>query len=176
MSGRGSTMDFSILGDALEEHRIRLEQNLQQTDISLHLSSPRHDYSDIEHARHRDSDPYSFSGIASFDRSREPLESPTHRQWSYRAMDEDEGYNTYAGETVSTAAHHASALTLSAGLGGRAGRRDVSLSGAEYDPDRPIQGIMAGMSRKGISRNFSYSNKAKQTVCLNFCRTTFPEA
>ncbi|TCD64523.1 hypothetical protein EIP91_003990 [Steccherinum ochraceum] len=162
MSRRGSTIDFSIIGDALEEHRIQLEQNLQQTDISLHLSSPRNDYSDVENPRHL-SDPYSFSGIASFDRSREALESPSHRPWSYRAMDEDEGYNTYAGETISTAAHHASALTLSAGLGGRAGRRDVSLSGAEYDPDRPVQNIMAGMSRKGVGKSFSYSGKAKQT-------------
>ncbi|THH31182.1 hypothetical protein EUX98_g2995 [Antrodiella citrinella] len=168
MSARYSNppnLEFNIIGDAVEEHRIQLEQNLQQTDISLNLSSPRYDHSDIEHPRHI-SDPHSFSGIASFDRSREAMENPSdglHRPWSYRATDEDDGYNPYAGETMSTAAHHASALTLSAGLGGRGGRRDISLSGAEYDPDRPVQGIMAGMNRKGGGRSLGHSGKTKQT-------------
>ncbi|KAH8104479.1 hypothetical protein BXZ70DRAFT_1075478 [Cristinia sonorae] len=159
MSRRGSTLELSILGDATEERRIQLEQNLQQTDLSLHLSSPRNDFSDIEHPRHI-SDPYSFSGAISFDRSREGFVSPTHQHWSYRGIEDDEGYNPYAGETISTAAHHASALTLSAGLGGRGARRDISLSGAEYDPDRPVQGIMAGMSRKGHGKPVGYSSKS----------------
>ena len=48
MSVRGSTFDFSIAGDALEQHRILLEKNLQHTaDISLHLSSTQDD-SEIE--------------------------------------------------------------------------------------------------------------------------------
>ncbi|KAG6336271.1 hypothetical protein ID866_2825 [Astraeus odoratus] len=41
-------------------------------------------------------------------------------------------------------AHHASAVTITAGLG-RNPRREPSMSGAEYDPDRPLQDIMAGM-------------------------------
>jgi hypothetical protein len=53
---------------------------------------------------------------------------------------------------MSTAAHHASALTLSAGLRGHpGGRREVSLSGAEYDPDRPLGDMIAGVdSRFGM--------------------------
>ncbi|KIM72446.1 hypothetical protein PILCRDRAFT_829734 [Piloderma croceum F 1598] len=61
--------------------------------------------------------------------------------WSYRTTDNDDGgINPYGGESMSTAAHHASALTLSAGLRGHAGggRREVSMSRAEYDPDRPL--------------------------------------
>ena len=50
---------------------------------------------------------------------------------------------------MSTAAHHASALTLSAGLGGGRGhRREVSLSEAEYDPDRPLYDMIAGVDSK----------------------------
>ena len=66
--------------------------------------------------------------------------------WSYRTGDDDyEGINPYGAETMSTAAHHASALTLSAGLGGRGHKREISLSGAEYDPDRPLQDMIAGV-------------------------------
>jgi hypothetical protein len=67
----------------------------------------------------------------------------------YRTGEDDEGIHPFAGgETLSTAAHHASALTLSAGLGGRGERRDVSLSGAEYDPERPLQDLIAGIGTK----------------------------
>jgi hypothetical protein len=37
---------------------------------------------------------------------------------------------------------------LGAGLGGRGKRRDVSLSGAEYDPERPLQDLIAGIGTK----------------------------
>ncbi|KAJ7607022.1 hypothetical protein DFH06DRAFT_1380346 [Mycena polygramma] len=36
--------------------------------------------------------------------------------WSYRMGDDEDGISPYGGDTVSTAAHHASALALSAGL------------------------------------------------------------
>ena len=72
---------------------------------------------------------------------------PSTMAWSMRSFNDDNTVNPYEGGTISTAAHHASALTLSAGLGGRAARRgDVSLSGAEYDPERPLHGIMATMN------------------------------
>ncbi|CCM06128.1 uncharacterized protein FIBRA_08377 [Fibroporia radiculosa] len=147
-----SHLDLSIRGDQLEQNRIRLENNLQHTDLSLHLSSaPDEDVSDIEFPRHN-SAPSPFSAYASFEhRSGDQFEPQEHSQyhaWSFQSFHhgQDDTVNPYAGETLSTAAHHASALTLSAGLGGRAGKRDVSLSGAEYDPDRPLQGIMAGIN------------------------------
>jgi len=72
--------------------------------------------------------------------------------WSYRSGEDDEEIHPFVGgETISTAAHHASALTLSAGLGGRGERRDVSLSGAEYDPERPLQDLIAGIGTKFTS-------------------------
>lgn len=43
-------------------------------------------------------------------------------------------------ETLSTAAHHASAITLRAGLRGR--NRADSPSGAEYDPDRHLNALL----------------------------------
>ncbi|KAI0086584.1 hypothetical protein BDY19DRAFT_960654 [Irpex rosettiformis] len=150
---RLANSEISIQGDELENDRIQLEHDLQQTDISLHLSSAHedNDYSDVEYGRHN-SGP-AFHGFASFDHhSRDhfdPADDQSHyNAWSYRTMDEDESISPYNGRTMSTAAHHASALTLSAGLGGRGSRRDVSLSGAEYDPDRPLQGIIAGFGNR----------------------------
>ncbi|KAH9923578.1 hypothetical protein B0H21DRAFT_797396, partial [Amylocystis lapponica] len=152
MSRRSSNLEFSIRGDELEQHRIQLEHNLQHTDLSLHLSSiPGDDCSDVEYPRHH-SAPSPFSAFASFEqRSGDQFELDEQSQyhaWSRRSLNDDDAIRTFAGETLSTAAHHASALTLSAGLGGRGTRRDVSLSGAEYDPDRPLQGIMAGINSR----------------------------
>lgn len=143
MSVRSGSLEFSIRGDALEQNRIQLEQNLQHTDLSLHLSSAPED-SDVEYPRHN-SGPQPLNGFASFDHiSRDhfdPDESHFH-PWSYRTVEDENGVNPYENRTISTAAHHASALTLSAGLAGRGTRRDISMSGAEYDPDRPLTGII----------------------------------
>ena len=64
--------------------------------------------------------------------------------WSYQTVDNDDnnGVNPYTGETISTAAHHTSAVTLNAGLGPRRG--DDTRSGAQFNPERPLQNIMAG--------------------------------
>lgn len=163
MSMRPPAIELSISEDEMEHRRVQLEQNLQYTDLSLHLSSAPEDHSDVEYPRHY-SDPHSFSGFVSFDHaSREDLEQSHYQPWSYRTLEEDEGINPYAGETMSTAAHHASALTLSAGLGGRGIRRDISLSGAEYDPERPLPGIMANIGPK-FSMLDANSTKSRQMV------------
>lgn len=151
MPNRGSAFDLSIAGDELEQHRIQLERNLQHTaDISIHLSS-NHDESDVEMPRHI-SDPHShsYSAMASFDihPSRDGFdgdENSHYQPWSMRTGDEEEGIHPF-GETLSTAAHHASHLTLTAGLAGRGGRRDTSVSGVEYDPDRPVNAMVAGIA------------------------------
>ena len=164
MSARTSTYEASIVGDEQEQYRIQMEQQLQHTEISFHLSSTPDDCSDVEYPRHR-SDPHSFSGLPSFEHpSREafPVNDPT-APWSYRTMDDDDAIHPFAGETVSTTAHHASALTLSAGLGGRGARRDMSLSGAEYDPDRPLQGIMAGLDAR-YNKQTTKSSQSKNMV------------
>ncbi|KAI0317641.1 hypothetical protein OF83DRAFT_1120269 [Amylostereum chailletii] len=151
-----SEFNFSIVGDEQEQNRIRLEHNLQQTDLSIHLSSTHDDDDDdysIEYPRHNSGPTPSFSAFRSMEHSREdfdPEEGISHlNAWSFRTGDDDEGVTHYVGgETLSTAAHHASALTLSAGLGGRGARRDISLSGAEYDPDRPLQDLVANYNSK----------------------------
>ena len=67
---------------------------------------------------------------------------------------------------MSTAAHHASALTLTAGLGGgRAARRGLSLSRAEYDPERPLHAMIAGVSSK-----HSLFDCTKNTVSTYTCQ------
>ncbi|KAH9849526.1 hypothetical protein C2E23DRAFT_737239 [Lenzites betulinus] len=165
MPRRAAPLDFSIHNDELEQQRVQLENNLQHTDISLHLSSPG-DYSDVEYPRHNSAHSPPYSAFASFDyRSGDdfdPHEQSRFQAWSYHTADAEDGVHTYAAETLSTAAHHASALTISAGLGGgRAGRRDLSLSGAEYDPERPLHGIVAGITGrlKGFDAN---STKSRQ--------------
>ena len=150
MSRRSSNLELSIHGDQLEQDRIQLEHNLQHTDLSLHLSSAHDDYSDVEYPRHN-SAPSPIPGFLSFEQRSpdgfDPIEHSQYNAWSMRSFNDDNTVNPYEGGTISTAAHHASALTLSAGLGGRAARRgDVSLSGAEYDPERPLNGIMASMN------------------------------
>lgn len=158
-----SSANISIRGDEQEQHRIQLEHNLLHTDLSLHLSSP--DVDDVEFPRHN-SGPDQLNGFTSFDPpDADHFDPDDHSQfnaWSYRTIDDDEGIDPYAGQTVSTAAHHASALTLSAGLG-RGGRRDVSVSGAEYDPDRPLQNIMAGITSRISAFNMD-DTKSKNVV------------
>ncbi|KAI0004640.1 hypothetical protein BJV74DRAFT_389821 [Russula compacta] len=155
--------DISIAGDEQEQSRIQLEKNLLHTDLSLHLSSTHDDYS-VENPRHQSSVSAPFSAFDSIDRSRDALDmddglSQLHA-WSYRTGEDDEGIHPFiGGETLSTAAHHASALTLSAGLGGRGERRDVSLSGAEYDPERPLQDLIAG-----IGTRFNLLNTEKEPL------------
>ncbi|OJT13846.1 hypothetical protein TRAPUB_9616 [Trametes pubescens] len=166
MSRRAAALDFSIRYDELEQQRVQLEHNLQHTDLSLHLSSSPDDYSDVEYPRHNSAPSPPYSAFASFDHRSgddfDPHEQSRFQAWSYHTADAEEGVHTYAAESLSTAAHHASALTISAGLGGgRGGRRDISLSGAEYDPERPLHGIVAGIAGrlKGFDAN---STKSRQ--------------
>ncbi|TFK38989.1 hypothetical protein BDQ12DRAFT_735193 [Crucibulum laeve] len=155
---KGSVLDISIRGDELEQHRIQLENNLQHTDLSFRLSSASddegynpHQDSSVEYPRHH-SGPAPYAEFPSFDqhRSQDQFgdEDTQMHAWSYRTGDDEEGINPYGGETLSTVAHHASALTLNAGLGGgRASRREMSMSGAEYDPDRPLHEMIVGVDR-----------------------------
>jgi hypothetical protein len=138
------TPNIIIAGDEQEQSRIQLEKNLLHTDLSLHLSN---DYS-VEIPRHQSNTSALFSA---FDRSRDADLDDVLSQvqaWSYHTGEDDEGVQPFVGETLSTAGHHASALTLSAGLAGRGERRDISLSGAEYDPERPLQDLIATVRTK----------------------------
>ena len=149
MAKNPSQLDFSIPGDEIEHHRIQLEHNLQNTDLSFHLSSlpdeADGDNESVEYPRHH-SAPSPFLGFASFEQhSRENFDYDGHSHLHPWSIHDDDGVNPYGAETISTVAHHASAVTITAGLG-RNTRREPSLSGAEYDPDRPLQDIMAGMN------------------------------
>jgi len=192
MKGRSKGISFEIEGDELEQHRMQLERNLQNTELSFHISSasddehnnhdlpsrrrrqphPHHSFrqndSSVEYPRHL-SEP-SMPDFPSFaQRSRDHFgdEEQSHMHaWSYRTGDEEEGINPYGGETMSTVAHHASVVTLSAGLGGgrTARHRDPSLSGAEYDPDRPLHAMIAGVTSKHSMLDMDPS-RSKNAVC-----------
>jgi hypothetical protein len=137
-----------IRGDDVEQYRRQLETNPIINDISLPLS-------DVEYPRHNSVPDH--DEFVSFDHS---------HPWSYRTGDDEGGLNPYTGMTVSTAAHHASALTLSAGLGnGRNARSELSISGAEYDPERPVQDILAGANSRH-SLFASEASKSRDSVSL----------
>ncbi|KAJ7790972.1 hypothetical protein B0H14DRAFT_3501080 [Mycena olivaceomarginata] len=59
--------------------------------------------------------------------------------------DDEDDISPYGGETFFTT-HYASMVTLVTGLGGRAGRGEISLSGAEYDP--PLNNTTAAVDPK----------------------------
>jgi hypothetical protein len=128
------SLTASIRSDHQEHQRVYLEHNLPDLPIHLSDSDPSVEFPRHNHHPHQDS--FSF-----------PADNTDVHPWSYRSADVDDAVNPYpGGETVSTAAHHASALTLSAGLGlGKGVRRDPSVSGAEYDPERPLGEMMAAM-------------------------------
>ena len=145
-----NAFDFSIIGDEVEQNRIQLEKNLQQTDLSLQLSSLpgdnfEQDDPSVEYARHMSGPTQAdFPSFGFSARDHDDPDSFNHpNAWSYGTFDED-GVRPFAGETISTAAHHASALTLSAGLAGRA---TANVSETEYDPDRPLQRMIAPIDR-----------------------------
>jgi hypothetical protein len=115
-----------IYGDDLEQHRRQLESHPVINDITPPMS-------DVEYPRH---DSAHFDDDYSFDGS---------HPWSVLTGDEPTGLTPYTGGTVSTAAHHASALSLSAGLAvGRTHRRRSNVSLAEYDPERSVNDLIAG--------------------------------
>ncbi|TEB30524.1 hypothetical protein FA13DRAFT_1733395 [Coprinellus micaceus] len=174
---KGPTFDLSIHRDELEHDRRQLENRLK-SNASIPAPPPAsdddedyyhyHQNSSVEHPRHVSGDMHQPDFPSFAHRSREHMreeDSHMHMGWSYRTADEDEGVNPYGGETMSTAAHHASAITLNAGLGGgRGARRDISMSGAEYDPDRPLNQIMAGVGRMSM---FDEQSKSKNTATNN---------
>ncbi|KAF6747965.1 hypothetical protein DFP72DRAFT_972051 [Ephemerocybe angulata] len=174
---KGPAPNVYIARDELEQGRRQLENRLKSTASipAPPLASDDEDVyhyhsqnSSVEMGRHG-SEPMGYPDFPSFaHRSREHFaEEDSHMQmgWSYRTGDDDDGVSPYGGETMSTAAHHASAVTLTAGLGGgRGARRDVSMSGAEYDPDRPLNQIMAGVGRMSM---FDDPSKSKHTATNN---------
>ncbi|KZW01501.1 hypothetical protein EXIGLDRAFT_829977 [Exidia glandulosa HHB12029] len=110
--------DWSIEHDDGGRERLREER-----ELAGRLGSP--DYS-IELPRHIPLDAFDdLSGHSSL----RPRELYSHR-------DDSLGH----GETLSTAAHHASALTLSAGLAPRLGSPHAS--DQEFDPGRPLHGML----------------------------------
>ncbi|TFK23421.1 hypothetical protein FA15DRAFT_620875 [Coprinopsis marcescibilis] len=169
---KGSAFDISIHNDEQEHTRRQLEQTLKSNITAIPLPPPsddddsrhfrHHNHSSVEYPRHA-GEPGHFPDFPSFaHRSGEFVEADSQMHgWSYRTGDDDEGINPYGGETMSTAAHHASALTITAGLGGRGARRDVSMSGAEYDPDRPLNQIMAGVGKLSM---FDDPSKSKHNA------------
>ncbi|KAG9124304.1 hypothetical protein FRC07_012074, partial [Ceratobasidium sp. 392] len=139
--------------DPQEEARIRLEQEIG--GLSLDLSRTGSSSLSLEYGRHGAPSPH-FEGVASFarydsdlERSRDVSARRSARQHqSFRTFDD----SFDGGHTQSTAAHHASALTVGAGLGYGGAPRPLSRagSGAEYDPDRELSEMLKRRGRISV--------------------------
>lgn len=116
-----------------------MQQHADQIPVFVSSSYAPSADSSVEIGRHRSAPSPAFD--FSFHDGQDEVED---HQWSYRS-EAAGGMHSYGGH--STAAHHASALTFSAGLA-HAHRRDPSESGAEYDPDRPLGEIIDGIDSR----------------------------
>ncbi|CAE6446686.1 unnamed protein product [Rhizoctonia solani] len=137
--------------DRQEEDRIRLEQEIGGLSLDLEHSSLTS--LSLEYGRHGAPSPR-FEGVASFARYDSDLErsrdASARRNGRYQSFRADDSYD--GGQTQSTAAHHASAVTVGAGLGYGAGARPLSRagSGAEYDPDRELTSMLKRRGRVSV--------------------------
>lgn len=168
--------ELTIHEDELEHDRILLERNLQMqhTENSFRLSSADGDDEDneLEYARHGSLPSPEFNFRNSYAADGTP-QSQLH-VWSYRAGEDDDGVYPYGAESISTSGHHASAVTITAGLAGARNRRgaDASLSGAEYDPERPIDAMIAGVEKLSMF-DATEPSKSGHSVSLFLCLSKF---
>ncbi|KAG8759815.1 hypothetical protein FRC12_009687 [Ceratobasidium sp. 428] len=139
--------------DPQEEARIRLEQEIG--GISLDLSRTGSSSFSLEYGRHGAPSPR-FEGVASFARYDSDLERSRDAS-ARRSVRQHQSFRTFddsfdGGHTQSTAAHHASALTVGAGLGYGGAPRPLSRagSGAEYDPDRELSDMLKRRGRISV--------------------------
>ncbi|KAG8816364.1 hypothetical protein FRC19_000427 [Serendipita sp. 401] len=162
-----STSWTGIPRDYREEERLRLEHQLF-SNISF---DGRIDDNDNRHQpaleityREGDEDGSEFS----IEFPRNPQKHLLSRDLSvrYPATEDEE-----AGETKSTVAHHASALTFRTGLRGRV--RDYSLSGIEYDPDRKLDALVRGTSELSLLRDDSPRDAQKSYKDASSSRSEF---
>jgi len=112
--------------------------DISSVDIPRHNSNQHLSFRSFEHPSHLDSEVFS-----------------RHGDEDSLAMDPEFGL------TMSTAAHHASALTINAGLGGR--HRSPSRandSRAEFDPERPLQPMLSKKLTEGMSM-FDTTNRSR---------------
>lgn len=143
-----------ISGDMQERQRILLEQEIMRDiaegSILDSVSNHSHEYS-VEHPRRDPHSPGAFDEFRSFaahsadvSRHEEYAPFPDHRlvemSYSFRPNDD----SAAVGETMSTAQHHASAVTLGAGLGGFRRSPGRSGLGGEFDPDREVNALLDG--------------------------------
>ncbi|KAJ1303471.1 hypothetical protein OPQ81_011658 [Rhizoctonia solani] len=145
----GAPIEPPIGFDRQEEDRIRLEQEIG--GLSLDLEHSGSTSLSLEYGRNGVPSPR-FEGVASFarydsdlEKSRDASARRSTRYQSFRTV--DDSYD--GGQTQSTAAHHASRVTIGAGLGYGAGARPASRagSGAEYDPDRELSSMLKRRGR-----------------------------
>ncbi|QRW06707.1 hypothetical protein RhiLY_05706 [Ceratobasidium sp. AG-Ba] len=171
LSSRPPNTEPPINYDAQEEARIRLEQEIG--GISLDLSNTGSSSLSLEYGRHGAPSPR-FEGIASFARYDSDLERSRNTS-ARRSVRQNQSHRTFedsfdGGYTQSTAAHHASAVTVGVGLGYGGGPRSFSRagSGAEYDPDRELSEMLKRQTKISpfddttttrVDRNRSLPNK-----------------
>ncbi|KAL5501627.1 hypothetical protein ACEPAH_8887 [Sanghuangporus vaninii] len=197
----GAIFDIQIAGDEEEQHRRELENNLKDLSFQFSLSDPSQigdqEEGDEQHDTQQKRSESSFSLEFPRHNSRRQDVSIFHGQNSsfldntqlvqgddvdydpYRSVDDAEVH--FVGNTMSTVAHHASAVTLSAGLGGRSGKRvyaaESSLSGAEYDPDRPLDSVLNGvadeLSLLNVDNSLAHGRRTTRHTANTQAQVTF---
>lgn len=151
--------DWAIPGDEQEESRRRLEQDVlaRVGDLTFENTDTHSTEYSVEYPRHREPGDGAFpSGADAF------LSFSTHEHHDLSHFDGDisraapnfpslhggDDSVMHIGETFSsTLNHHASAITLGAGLGGPPGRTPSRSNIAEFDPERRLPGLLNGRGR-----------------------------
>ncbi|KAG8736444.1 hypothetical protein FRC10_009315 [Ceratobasidium sp. 414] len=153
--------------DPQEEARIRLEQEIG--GISLDLSRTGSPSMSLEYGRHGAPSPR-FEGVPSFARYDSDLERSRDAS-ARRSARQNQSLRTFddsfdGGHTQSTAAHHASALTVGAGLGYGGALRPLSRagSGVEYDPDRELSEMLKRRGRVSVLDDTNTTRDRTRTV------------
>jgi len=152
---------FMALGEQ-ERNRIALEDAISHglPDFSIQPSEDA-DYS-VEYPRHGGAhSPLPFNPYSSFNGPEvadDLYSNPDqHRHRSFVSHHDD---SLVGGESMSTAAHHASALTPRAGL--RYNLPSPTLGDGEYDPERPVQDLLNNRGHMSIFDDTMRSTKSER--------------
>lgn len=158
MGHRSALFDLQekpIAKDPQERDREALEVAVREMpNFSNHpASDAASDDQSVEYPRHGGAhsplpfNPYSSYGHVDpiddfgYNPDQHPHSFASHREESY-----------VGGETISTAAHHASGLTWRAGFNyhARSGTSSPRSNGGEYDPDRPLQHLLENRAQMSM--------------------------
>jgi hypothetical protein len=176
--------DWAIPGDEQEESRRRLEQDVlaRVGDLTFENTDTHSTEYSIEYPRHREPGDGAFSSGADAFPS---FSTHEHHDLSnfdgdisrlapdFRSLHGGDDSVMHVAETFSSSLnHHASAVTLGAGLGGPPGRTPSRSNIAEFDPERKLPDLLDGRGRSLLDdsvplESHQNSKPRRQKVCVH---------